>query len=77
MPKFIVGMIFTLAVVVGWSWLDGESLGTIIMRAVICAVVIQVGYFVLVFAMSQGAGRYPPTRRGRPTAASRCPMAKS
>ncbi|WP_348632709.1 MULTISPECIES: exopolysaccharide production repressor exox [unclassified Mesorhizobium] len=59
LPKFIVGMIFTLAVVVGWSWLDGESLGTIIMRAVICAVVIQVGYFVLVFAMIARSGPIP------------------
>lgn len=51
LPKFIVGMIFALAIVVGWSYVDGESLGTIIVRAVICAVVIQVGYFLLVFAM--------------------------
>ncbi|RRI01192.1 exopolysaccharide production repressor exox [Mesorhizobium tamadayense] len=51
LPKFIVGMIFTLAIVVGWSYFDGASLDTIVMRAVICAVVIQVGYFLLVFAM--------------------------
>ncbi|WP_192251120.1 exopolysaccharide production repressor protein [Mesorhizobium silamurunense] len=51
LPKFIVGMIFALAIVVGWSYFDGASLGTIIMRAVICAVIIQLGYFLLVFAM--------------------------
>ncbi|TIT91825.1 MAG: exopolysaccharide production repressor exox, partial [Mesorhizobium sp.] len=51
LPKFIVGMIFALAIVVGWSYFDGASLGTIIMRTVICAVVIQVGYFLLVYAM--------------------------
>lgn len=51
LPKFIVGMLFALAIVVGWSYFDGASLGTIIMRAVICAVVIQAGYFLLVYAM--------------------------
>ncbi|RWA77626.1 exopolysaccharide production repressor exox [Mesorhizobium sp. M1C.F.Ca.ET.193.01.1.1] len=51
LPKFIVGMIFALAIVVGWSYFDDASLGTIIMRAVICAVVIQVGYFLLIYAM--------------------------
>ncbi|WP_363791935.1 exopolysaccharide production repressor exox [Mesorhizobium sp.] len=44
-------MLFALAIVVGWSYFDGASLGTIIMRAVICAVVIQAGYFLLVYAM--------------------------
>ncbi|WFP65924.1 exopolysaccharide production repressor exox [Mesorhizobium sp. WSM4904] len=51
LPKFIVGMLFALAIVVGWSYFDGASLGTIIMRAVICAVIIQAGYFLLVYAM--------------------------
>ncbi|MDX8477195.1 exopolysaccharide production repressor protein [Mesorhizobium sp. VK24D] len=51
LPKFIVGMIFALSIVAGWSYVDGASLGTILMRAVICAVIIQVGYFLLVFAM--------------------------
>ncbi|MDG4882472.1 exopolysaccharide production repressor exox [Mesorhizobium sp. WSM4884] len=51
LPKFIVGMLFALAIVVGWSYFDGASPGTIIMRAVICAVIIQAGYFLLVYAM--------------------------
>ncbi|RWM09581.1 exopolysaccharide production repressor exox [Mesorhizobium sp.] len=51
LPKFIVGMMFALAIVIGWSYFDGASLGTIIMRAVICAVIIQAGYFLLVYAM--------------------------
>ncbi|MDX8466506.1 exopolysaccharide production repressor exox [Mesorhizobium sp. VK23B] len=51
LPKFIVGMIFAIAIVVGWSYFDGASLGAIILRAVICAVIIQLGYFLLVFAM--------------------------
>jgi len=51
LPKFIVGMIFALAIVVGWSWLGGASIGTTLLRVIICAVVIQAGYFVLVYAM--------------------------
>jgi exopolysaccharide production repressor protein len=51
LPKFIVGMIFALAIVVGWSWLGGASIGTILVRVIICAVIIQAGYFVLVYAM--------------------------
>ncbi|MER8372681.1 exopolysaccharide production repressor exox [Mesorhizobium sp. M1409] len=58
LPKFILGMIFALAIVVGWSWLGGASIGTILVRAIICAVVIQAGYFVLVYAM---IARSPPT----------------
>lgn len=51
LPKFIVGMMFALAIVVGWSYFDGASPATILLRAVICAVIIQAGYFLLVFAM--------------------------
>ena len=51
LPKFILGMIFALAIVVCWSWLGGASIGTILLRVIICAVVIQAGYFVLIYAM--------------------------
>jgi exopolysaccharide production repressor protein len=51
LPKFIIGMIFSLAIVIGWSWLAGASTGTMLLRIIICAVVIQVGYFVIIFAM--------------------------
>ncbi len=54
LPKFIVGMIFALVIVIGWSYFDGASLGVIAIRAVICAVIIQAGYFLLVFAMVAG-----------------------
>jgi len=58
LPKFIIGMMFALAIVIGWSYFDGASLGTIVLRAVVCAVIIQAGYFLLVFAM---IGRATPT----------------
>ncbi|MGX7876417.1 exopolysaccharide production repressor exox [Mesorhizobium sp. ORM6] len=62
LPKFIIGMIFALAIVVAWSWLDGASLGTTLLRVVICAVVIQAGYFALVYAM---VARSTPTPADR------------
>ncbi|WP_287171383.1 exopolysaccharide production repressor exox [Mesorhizobium sp.] len=51
LPKFIIGMIFALAIVVAWSYLNGASLGATLLRAIACAIVIQLGYFLLVFAM--------------------------
>ncbi|RUU58344.1 exopolysaccharide production repressor exox [Mesorhizobium sp. M2C.T.Ca.TU.002.02.1.1] len=51
LPKFIIGMIFALAIVIGWSYFDGASAGIILLRAIVCAVIIQAGYFLLVFAM--------------------------
>lgn len=44
-------MLFALAIVVAWSWLGGASFGTTLLRVVICAVVIQAGYFAVVYAM--------------------------
>jgi len=59
LPKFILGMIFALAIVAVWSYLDGASAGTVVLRAVICAVVIQAGYFLLVYAMIAGSTPTP------------------
>lgn len=62
LPKFIAGMIFAMAIVIGWSYFDGASPGIILIRAVICAVIIQVGYFLLVFAMIAGGTPTPAER---------------
>ena len=51
LPKFIIGMIFALAIVAAWSCLDGASFGTTIVRVIGCAVIIQVGYFLLVYIL--------------------------
>lgn len=51
LPKFIIGMIFALAIVVAWSYLGGASFGTTLIRVIGCAIVIQLGYFLLVFVM--------------------------
>ena len=70
LPKFIVGMIFALAIVVAWSWLGGASLGMTLLRVIICAVIIQAGYFVLVYAM---IARSAPTPADRLREAERSP----
>lgn len=66
LPKFIVGMTFALTLVAGWSYFHGASAGTIVVRAIICAVVIQAGYVLLVLAMiarSAPAGKIRGTER--------------
>lgn len=63
LPKFIIGMVFALAIVVAWSWLGGASLGTTLLRVVICAVIIQAGYFVLVYAMIARSAPTPADRQ--------------
>ena len=49
--KFAVGMLFVAAVVSVWSLLDAASWSTIALRAIGCAVILQVGYFVFVLVM--------------------------
>jgi len=51
LPKFVFGMAMVIVVVALWSYLDAAGWGTILLRAVICAVVLQVGYFLVVVAM--------------------------
>jgi exopolysaccharide production repressor protein len=51
LPKFIIGMVFALAIVIAWSYLGGASALTTLVRVVVCAVIIQVGYFVIVYIM--------------------------
>ena len=51
LPKFILGLVIVIAIVSLWSYVDAASLGTILLRALICAVILQVGYFLAVVAM--------------------------
>lgn len=68
LPKFIVGMLFALAIVVAWSYADGASLGTTLIRVVACAVIIQVGYFLMVYVM---VARSAPTSADKAREAER------
>lgn len=49
--KFIAGMTFVIVVVAIWSLLDSASFGVIVLRVIVCALVLQVGYFLAVLGM--------------------------
>ena len=68
LPKFIIGMVFAIAIVVAWSYFDGASLGMTLLRAIACAVIIQLGYFLLVFVM---VARSAPTQAEKAREAER------
>jgi exopolysaccharide production repressor protein len=51
LPKFIFGMLLVVVAVSIWTAIDGYSLSAVIMRAIACAVILQVGYFVYVLVM--------------------------
>ena len=51
LPKFVFGMVIVIIIVSIWSYLDAASWGMILLRGVICAVILQVGYFLVVLAM--------------------------
>ncbi|MBE7184208.1 MAG: exopolysaccharide production repressor exox [Methylobacterium mesophilicum] len=58
LPKFLIGMAAVCAVVAVWSALGDASLGTIFLRVIICAAVIQLGYFLAILFL---VGREPRT----------------
>jgi exopolysaccharide production repressor protein len=60
-PKFAIGMLFVITVVAAWSVLDSAPWTTVLLRAVICAVILQVGYFLVVLGMV--ARERKPSRR--------------
>ena len=68
LPKFVIGMIFALAIVVVWSYVDGATVTTTVLRAIGCAVIIQIGYFLLVYVM---IARSAPTSADRAREADR------
>ena len=59
LPKFIFGMVLVAVAVSIWSVIDGFSLGGVLLRTVICAVLLQVGYFVYVLVMIGRQGKLP------------------
>ncbi|MBM2710750.1 exopolysaccharide production repressor exox [Mesorhizobium caraganae] len=68
LPKFVIGMVFALAILVAWSYFDGASLSTTVLRVIGCAVLIQIGYFLLVYVM---IARSAPTSADRARDAER------
>ena len=49
--KFVIGMLFVASVVTVWSLLDAAPWSMIALRAIACAVILQVGYFLVVLAL--------------------------
>ena len=49
--KFIIAMLFCMAIVMIWSFLESASGWTIFWRAVICAVILQAAYFAGVLVL--------------------------
>ncbi len=64
-PKFAIGMLFVITVVAVWSVLDSAPWTTVLLRAVICAVLLQVGYFLVVLGIV--ARKRKPVRRTHST----------
>lgn len=69
--KFVVGMLFVVAIVTIWSLVDAAPWSTVLLRAVICAVVLQLGYFLVVLAL---VGREPARHAKQPEAAPTKPI---
>ena len=56
-PQFLVGMIATLLVILGWTYASTGSVWAAIGWAVLAAVVLQAGYFAAVLLLVQREGR--------------------
>lgn len=51
LPRFVIGMLFVVALITVWSVIDSVPVGTVLLRAVACAVFLQVGYFLAILVM--------------------------
>lgn len=51
LPKFVVGMIFVVATLAACSYLETATIAVVLLRMVSCAIMLQIGYFLLIFAM--------------------------
>lgn len=75
LPKFILGLAIVIAIVALWSYLDAASWGTILLRIVICAVILQVGYFLVILAMVlRGAPKHAESQSAAKVPAEASPV---
>lgn len=51
LPKFLVGMVAVVLLIAVWSYFDGASSGVIAIRMGVTALLLQIGYFLIVFLM--------------------------
>lgn len=66
LPKFVLGLAIVIAIVALWSGLDSASWGTVLLRAVLCAVILQVGYFIVVLLMVAREPKPQAASEGKP-----------
>lgn len=63
-PRFLVGMISALLVFAVWSYVASGSLGATLWQTLVCAVLLQVGYFIAVlFMVMRGEKTTAPKRQ--------------
>ena len=60
LPKFVIGMIIVIAAVCIWSYIDSATIGTIVLRMIVSAIILQVGYFLVVlFLVTANPSKQP------------------
>lgn len=60
-PRFLVGMASALLVFAIWSYVATGSLGATLWQTLVCAVLLQVGYFIAVlFLVMRGEKKSNP-----------------
>jgi exopolysaccharide production repressor protein len=63
LPKFLIGMMAVILVVAIWSYFDSASAAVIAMRVVACALILQVGYFLIVLVMVLASPKPTPQQK--------------
>ena len=68
LPKFIVGSLLAIAIVLVWSLADGAGMGTILLRLVVSVVLVQVGYAIFILALvAMRPGNTPRKKEAKET----------
>lgn len=66
LPKFLLGLVCTTIIVTMWSLYDGANFVTVVIRAVIVLVILQIGYFCFIL-MKARAQQKPQVDEKAPT----------
>ncbi len=73
-PQFLVGMVVTLLVILGWTLMSTGSIWTALGWTVLAAVVLQAGYFAAVLWLVHGETRVIDEAKSNDSAASPAKM---
>ena len=63
-PRFLVGMVSVLLVFAVWTYALTGSLGSTLLQTLICAVLIQLGYFLVILILVARGEREAISRPG-------------